>query len=561
MVIPMAHAQTNNEQALSLVTSSSFEMIILPTLEELDAGATSKLKAAMKSKLFSEALSSTALSSVFDMDIGLQQIDWTTSQDSIELKSLGSASTELQFIVLATLFKNDNGDFPSLYALDSHIVQTFSQPSSKSSFLSMLVSSNEPLLSQVTDIQIGLIDSSPPTSAPAPPHDEQETGSKSLSSLDIILIVASTAIFLGIVYMIYQHHKDRADMEERQARSWNNRDPRTFPTPRRRGGRRLVEQENRVSASVLKCNIEVYGGDELFDEEAQAPSTPSTTNSPKEDPDPGSPPLFRKLKFTTDNIEAMPSPPVSPFSTMPSASSHGTQGTGSPHRLGAPKSMYTTENASLSPSSAPSPLSPRLSNLPNMAPDDVDNFFKVSYPRSVKSAPVFSRVQSSDSSARAQIGETHPSSMISSSSESSSSSASVRFGGSASGKSTKSVASADVSSTGTDTAEFDDNWFKAKAAELEEEEDDQDSLEEVFQADAENNVFRDIDDNQSKVSGQSVVTEWVKSIPVVQSQTSESTNSTAAEHSSDEPKSAEISEHGSVDNSLERSLATSCVEV
>jgi hypothetical protein len=498
------------------------------------------------------------------MDIGLQQIDWNTSQDSVEVKSLGSASTKLKFIVLATFFKNNNGDFPSLYALDSHIVQTFSQPSRKSSFVSMLVSSNEPLLSQVTDISVKLVDTSSPTSAPAPLDDEQETGSKSLSSLDIILIVASTSIFFGIVYMIYQHHKDRADMDDRQARSWRNRDPRTVTTPRRRGGRQLVlEQEIGGSTSAVskKCNIEVYGDEELFDEEAQAPSTPSTTHSPKADPEPGSPPLFRKLNFATDYIvEAMPSPPMSPFSPMPSVSSHSTQGTGSPHLLGAPMPIYTTENPPLSPSSAPSLLSPRLLSLPNMTPNDGGDFFRVSYPRSVRSAPVFSRVQSSDFSARAQIGETHPSSMASSSSESSSS-ASVRSCISASGRSTESVASADENSSGTDTAEFDDNWFKAKAAELEEEKDDQDNLEDAIQADTDNNVFRDIDENRSRMSGNSGVTEWVKSIPVIQSQTSESTNS-SAEHSYVEPNAAHLSEHGSVDdNSLEHSLATSCVEL
>ena len=199
-----------------------------------------------------------------------------------------------------------------------------------------------------------------------------------------------------------------------------------------------------------------------------------------------------------------------------------------------------------------------------MTPDDGKYLFRVSYPRSVKSAPVFSRVQSFDSSARAQIGEMHPSSMVSSSSESSfseCSSTSVRSGISASGKSTEFVASTDENSTGTDTAEFDDNWFKAKAAELEEEEeDDQDNLEDDSQADTENNVFRDIDENRSRMSGESAVTEWVKSISVIQSQTSESTNS-STEHSYVESKGAEISEHGSVDNSLEHSMATSRVEL
>lgn len=195
-----------------------------------------------------------------------------------------------------------------------------------------------------------------------------------------------------------------------------------------------------------------------------------------------------------------------------------------------------------------------------MTPDNGKNLFRVSYPRSVKSAPASSRVPSSDCSARAQIGETHKSSIVSSSSESSSS-VGVHSSISASGNSTEFVASDDENSTGTDTAEFDDNWFKAKAAELEdEEEDDQDSLEDDFRADTENNVFRDTDENRSRMSGNSAVTEWVKSIPVIQSQTSESTNS-SAEHSYVEPKEAQISEHASVDHSLEHSLATSRVEL
>jgi hypothetical protein len=131
------------------------------------------------STLFSEALSSTALlsSSVFDMTIGLQQIDWFRSQDSSmdEIQSLGSASTELHFVlVLAKFLKNSNGDFPSLHALDSHV---HANPDLYPCLYHR--TSRFYHIWQVTaDISVALIDTtSSPTSAP-----------------DIILIVASTSI-------------------------------------------------------------------------------------------------------------------------------------------------------------------------------------------------------------------------------------------------------------------------------------------------------------------------------------------------------------------------------
>jgi hypothetical protein len=112
----------------------------------------------------------------------------------------------------------------------------------------------------------------------------------------------------------------------------------------------------------------------------------------------------------------------------------------------------------------------------------------------------------------------------------------------------------------TDDHEFKNNWLESKRKALEDEEDD--SVEDVFQIDVE--AHSSIEDNRSRTSGTSAVSEWMKSLRVVGSpsdtRTSDMTLS-SAEHSSVEPKSDQMKENNSVDCSLERSMATSLVEV
>jgi hypothetical protein len=95
---------------------------------------------------------------------------------------------------------------------------------------------------------------------------------------------------------------------------------------------------------------------------------------------------------------------------------------------------------------------------------------------------------------------------------------------------------------------------------LEDEEDG--SVDDVFHIDVE--AQDNVEDNQSRMSGLSAVSEWLKSIRVVgdssDTKTSDMSHS-SAEHSSVEPRSAQMKDTNSVDCSLERSLAASIVEI
>jgi hypothetical protein len=157
LLITVTLAQSINEQ-ISLVSSSLFEMVLHPTFSELDVVATSKVEDEIEISLFSSASTSTKFA-VFDIDIVLQQVELDLIDAKTKNAAVPADSTSLRFTALAS-FLQDVSSNPSQFALDSLIVQTFSQPSAKTSFISMLQSSGDPLLEDVTDISISLINTS-----------------------------------------------------------------------------------------------------------------------------------------------------------------------------------------------------------------------------------------------------------------------------------------------------------------------------------------------------------------------------------------------------------------
>ena len=105
----------------------------------------------------------------------------------------------------------------------------------------------------------------------------------------------------------------------------------------------------------------------------------------------------------------------------------------------------------------------------------------------------------------------------------------------------------------TEKQTFEKDWDVAKRRAIE----DDGSVEDVFFVDVD--AHSSVEDGRSSMSGLSAVSEWMKSVRVVDSpgtRTSD-TSHTSAEHSSIEPKSAQMRDATSMDSSLERSLARS----
>jgi hypothetical protein len=605
LVILWLVAVNASDQVLSLVTSSAFEMRLSPTFEELDVAATTKVEHAIKTALLMSASGTSNFDSVYDIDIVLQQIEWKPEAEEAPL-------TIVRFKVHMTFFKEELASSPpSQFSLDSLIARTFSQPSTKSSFLEELGASNEPLLVGTEDVEIDLVD--------APPDgDLKANEGRSLSMLDVILIVASTSIFFAILYVIYQQRQDGFDLEEQQRRNLCALDQR-----RKGSSRNQVGNTNEDFGSPKKTKSSQ--GDDVSDKEVvkENPSSNvrATTNSPNESKCPSRSIVDQaKLEGACDS-EAAASPPISPCSSMPSSPTTSSRSATSPCSsmpsspitssrstswlLGAPPPNYPTNSVSSSPTSESSHLTARLLLLPMLnawesnlipfgssasAPGILVESKRASSStkysniddKSFISARSLSHVPESDlnplkSSASA------PGIMVdlrrtpSSAKHAKSDDRSLRSTRSLSSipetrrlevetsisRSSSTITDLAVSSEHsmvTDDHQFKNNWLESKRRAFEDEEDD--SVEDFFQIDVE--AQSSIEDNRSRTSEFSAVSEWMKSVRVVgypsDTRTSDMTLS-SAEHSSVEPKSAQIKENNSVDCSLERSMATSLVEV
>jgi hypothetical protein len=100
---------------------------------------------------------------------------------------------------------------------------------------------------------------------PASISADVKKSAKKLSILDIILIAVSASIFVGIMYMIIQHHRDRGYIENQRIRTFNAPVRHTDDYSK---GRLMVSDVS----SDSKGSITEKSRD-------RAPSTPSTTNS------------------------------------------------------------------------------------------------------------------------------------------------------------------------------------------------------------------------------------------------------------------------------------------
>lgn len=647
---------TASEQALSLIASSTFEMRLLPTLEELDAYAATQVESAIMKTLLTSASSTSKFESIYDVDIVLQQIEWVPDNDQQEM-----SLTIVRFEVYMTFFLTKSSPSPpSKFALDSLIARTFSQPSSKSSFLNEFDSPDEPILVGAEDIEIQIVED------PEGNNGLKANVGRSLSVLDVILIVASTCIFLAILYIIHQHNQDTFGLAEYERRNLRQSGRRRKPSSRNPGG-----DTNEHSESPDRDESHRRGNFSDNEDTNNAPlrNVMVTTHSLNEPESPRRSIIDKaanqKGVYDTGTAAAG-SPPVSLCSSMPSspATSHRSNTpppclsvTSSPESrwlLGAPQPNYPALNGSSSPTSDSSPLTARLLLLPmlnaaelNTAPFrssvsapavlmnsrlgpsskystiDERSFTSArslsSIPestasapavmvniddRSVKSARSLSSMPESDLSSlissESEAGVTiliddmsfksvrslpliressqsllrssvsAPGIMISSKGsparslysipESCEQSFDTSISHSSSGTVDLSLTSAEPSMVIAGDNQFDNNWLESKRRAIEDEEDDIEK--DVFQIDIENHSSKE--DNRSRMSGFSAVSEWLKSVRVIESPTDSRTSDmsiSSAEHSSVEPKSTQARESNSVDCSLERSLATSLVEV
>ncbi len=562
--------QSSAASDLSLLTSSPFEMELYPSRMSLQSSAANKLQLSIRTSLFQSTAVTSGFDNVVDIQIILQKIDWNQEE----------ASASVQFQVHVTFYSDTMNASktlqPSRFSLDSLIARTFSQPSTKSGFIVQLGLSQDPTLSSIQEVSTELVS---PIDDKDDPSSTKEN--KQFSTLDIVLVTASATIFLGILGVVYMQHRAR----ERYDEDFLDSDTRKVPS----SGSKAPDVEEgcaeRYATMVPSPNVDVTASMDSDGQLSHEQPFPDAVqrNMPGIDDDATVKKKNEGLSSnrSTDEDDYEDSPPVSPSPSVPSSSSEVSATTPSSSSvLSSP--VYTSRTTAYllgvaSPTdkfdspSALSPLAARLLRLPSMS--SAERFLHKGATRSYFSAPATLVEKNSSSSTTPSVASRDGARSV----RSVRSLRSVRSGWSSPslfdvtehpGLETASTRS----STMTDLAvisdcnllpaasgDFEKNW---KVSEKLAEDDEDGSTMDVFHVEVDQN--NSIDDNQSRMSGRSAISNWMKSIRVVggsvDSRTSEMSKS-SAEHSSVEPRFLQVKDNTSVDPSLERSLATSVVEV
>jgi hypothetical protein len=240
-----SHCMAQQGDGLSLVASSPFRMILQPISAELDPGAVLWIEDSVPLLLLAEQPS---YQPYLDMEIVVQEVEFLESRNT----------TRLRFFVLATMaVENDSttGNTNPQNALNQHISDTFES----SEIPGYFQTSGIPVLEDVQVVAVQeIVPANPPS--PAPP-----TSSKMLSTLDIVLIAVSGAIFIGIAYMIVQHVKDRGYIENQRLIALN--------------AVSVLSTQTNPTNEPHETVGEAGKGELQGTDTEKAPSTPSTVNS------------------------------------------------------------------------------------------------------------------------------------------------------------------------------------------------------------------------------------------------------------------------------------------
>ncbi|KAL3915069.1 MAG: hypothetical protein SGILL_005817 [Bacillariaceae sp.] len=451
------------------------------------------------------------------------------------------------------------GLLPSRFALDNLIVRTFSQPSSKSSYIVTLGLTRDPILNEVLDIEIDIVNETAITAGP----DE----SRKLSTIDIVLICVSILIVFGIVMAACyfnsaspdpqasravpdsrEKEKTMADMDiedQVQIDTSHSKESETNESPdispkvmdsvqsqdKANLGEMMPFEENIVEGSSLESSID--GHSALGIPTAESPdvsyaSSSSSTNSKS------------TMSSASSSSYAEPSEPELLDEEKESESI-------SPHLLGAMEPNYC--DSSVSSSGRKNDLAARLMNLSSISGFDLTSRFNP-LSSSLSAPPILEeRASNWTNSGEAKTDEKSVFSARSASDESWDSSQKVQPRSNSLYRHEKKGSWGGIHVPES----FHNNWIESKKKALEDIEEG--SLEDVFQIDMERAGVIEEDVGKLTVRSPSV-SEWMKSIRVVSSATE---TQSSVEHSSVEPRSY-TKDNSSADLSLEQSLAASIVE-
>ena len=575
--LPSIEEEEEEEQLfpIDIVTSSSFEMVLYPTPETFDTAATNKVKHTIKNALLLSSSITTEFVSLEVIEILVQRVEFkenygleenivTAGPDKKNFTSHVQASLiEFKVTMYFDLQERGFSPPPSQFATDNLIVRTFSQPSTKSSFIEFITLTRDPFLIEVEDIDINLVEGLN--------EETMVDGAIPLSNIDIVLIVASSFILIGIFFIFVTHHQKDGYEDIRQKDSFNEK--RMLATTTNDNNNRVDETNNKDDSNDAEEDqislgrmmpvegniIEAGSLESSIDSQSQivlsvADESPAISFASSSSSESNSSSSHSSSSSSSDSTYT--ASPEENLGTSREASTCEPKGdsTIDSYSIGTEEHYYdttvftktTSELASklLSLSGTDTYNTRRKNNMVHSssasAPTILEQTIRQSKNESKMDEKSIKSARSAASSESLELNNKR-STIIPISFR--------RF--------QKDQVVLNGSIMLETTEEFHNSWLESKIKALEDIEEG--SIDDVFQIDVQRNeAAAALEENETITSTWSTsVSEWMKSIRVV---SSASETQSSVEHSSIEPKSSHARENNSIDLSLEDSLATSLVE-
>ena len=266
-IILVANCQSqSDEENVELTASSPFQMVLGPIASRLDLADLQVVEDSMATVLLSLVSSPE---DYLNLEGVIQESDFLESQ-----------SSQIRFFVLATTRTEAETQRVDVNALIQDSL--FGTALGRDTFLQALRQGNRTKLAQVSSVKAAPL---APATNPSNNNnnDKDDNGSSSgLSNLDIILIAVSGLIFLGIAYMIIQHHKDRGYFENQRVLAANQ------PQPQQHTGMAMSasHSHNELDDASAIRSIHWAASKIRTGGSHETPSTPSTIHSNERTPTP-----------------------------------------------------------------------------------------------------------------------------------------------------------------------------------------------------------------------------------------------------------------------------------
>lgn len=226
------HAHAQIETSIEQVISSSFKMVLYPTPLKLDTSATEKVVKIIMNQLLVSSSSSIAFPRFDAIELLIKGVKFEQHYELEKNLTSGSINSFipqhvpasiLEFRITVGLHMQDKTPtLPSQFAVDHLVVRTFSQPSTKFDFIDLITLTMDPLLVEVEDIDIAII-------LVEGSLNENAVGERasSLSNIDVVLIIVSSLILVGVFYILIIHCREEGyeDIVEQGSFKWKNTIP------------------------------------------------------------------------------------------------------------------------------------------------------------------------------------------------------------------------------------------------------------------------------------------------------------------------------------------------